>query len=82
MDFNKVKDISKCILVLKIFISEELCLQFVSSTFKIVQIIVHSHFELVSSLLALDATEPVSEPVTGMTVELINIHLISVQQKR
>ena len=82
MDFNKVKDISKCILVLKIFISEELCLQFVSSTFKIVQIIVHSHFELVSSLLALDATEPVSQLVTQIRVELINIHFISVQQKR
>ena len=82
MDFNKVKYISKCILVLKIFISEELCLQFVSSTFKIVQIIVHSHFELVSSLLALDATEPVSQPVTQMAVELINNHLISAQQKR
>ena len=27
------------------------------------------------------ATEPVSEPVTQMEVELINIHLISVQQK-
>ena len=39
---------------------------------------VYSHFELVGSLLALDATEP----VTQMTAELINIHLISVQQKR
>ena len=46
--------------------------------------IVHSHFDLVSWLLALEATElvsePVSEPVTQMAVELINIHLISVQQ--
>ena len=54
----------------------------VSSTFQIVQILAHSHFELVSSLPALDATEPVSQPVTQMAVELINIHLISVKQKR
>ena len=47
-----------------------------------VQILVHSHFDLVSWLLALEATEPVSEQVTQMAVELINIHLISVQQKR
>ena len=37
-----------------------------------------SHFELVSSVLALEATEPASEPVTQMAVELINNHLISV----
>ena len=37
---------------------------------------------VVSSILALEATEPVSEPVTQMAVELINNHLISVQQKR
>ena len=48
----------------------------------IVQILVQTYFELVSSVLALDTTEPVSEPVTQMAVELINIHLISVQQKR
>ena len=48
----------------------------------VVQILVDSHFELVSSLLALDATEPVSQPVTQLAVEMINIHLISVQQKR
>ena len=54
----------------------------VSSTFQIVQILVQSHFELVSSVQALEATEPVSEPVTQMAVELINNHLISVQQKR
>ena len=48
----------------------------------IVQILVHSHFYLVSLLPALEATELVSEPVTQMAVELINIHLISVQQKR
>ena len=48
-----------------------------------VQILVQSHFELVSLVLALEATEPVvSEPVTQMAVELINNHLISVQQKR
>ena len=46
-----------------------------------VQILVHSHFDLqVSSLLALDATEPISQPVTLITVEMVNIHLISVQQ--
>ena len=50
--------------------------RFVSSTFQIVQILVHSNFELISSLLALDATEPVSELVTQMAVELINIHII------
>ena len=54
----------------------------VSSTFQKAQILVQSHFELVSSVLALEATEPVSEPVTHMAVELINNHLISVQQKR
>ena len=48
----------------------------------LVQILVQSHFELVSSVLALEATEPVSEPVTQMAVELINNHLTSVQQKR
>ena len=42
----------------------------VSSTLQIVQFLVHSYFELVSLLLALEATEPVSEPVTQMTVEL------------
>ena len=36
---------------------------------------------LVSLLLALEATEPVPEPVTQMALELINNHLISVQQK-
>ena len=40
---------------------------------------IQSHFELVSSVLALEATEPVSEPVTQMAFELINNHLISVQ---
>ena len=40
-----------------------------------------SHFELVSLVLALEAIEPVSEMVTQMAVELINNHLISVQQK-
>ena len=48
----------------------------------IVQILVQSHFELVRSLLALKATEPISQPVTQMAVEMININLISVQQKR
>ena len=40
------------------------------------------HCEIVSSLLALDATELVSQPLTQMVVEMINIHVISVQQKR
>ena len=43
---------------------------------------IHSHFELVSSLPALDATELVSQQVTQMVVELINIDVISVKQKR
>ena len=51
----------------------------VSST---AEILVQSHFEPVSLVLALEATEPVSEPVTQMAVELTNIHNISVQQKR
>ena len=49
----------------------------VSSIFR-----VQSHFELVSLVLALEATEPVSEMVTQMSVELINNHHISVQQMR
>ena len=44
----------------------------------IVQILVHTHFDLVSWLLDLEATEPVSETVTQMAVGLINIYLISV----
>ena len=44
------------------------------------QILADSHFDLVSSLLALEATEPVSELVTQMAVELINIHHTSVQE--
>ena len=56
--------------------------RFVSSTFYIVQILVHSHFELVSSPIAIDATEPVSQSVSQMAIEMINIHLISFQQKR
>ena len=39
-------------------------------------------FRVVSSSLALEATEPVSELLTEMALELINNHLISVQQKR
>ena len=49
----------------------EVRLWVVSSTFQIFQILVQSHFELVSSVLALDATEPVSQPVSQMAVELI-----------
>ena len=54
----------------------------VSSTFEIVQILVHLHFEIISWLLALEATELISEPVTQMLLELINNHSVSVQQKR
>ena len=46
------------------------------------QILVHSHFDLVSCILALEATKPVSEMVTQMTVELINIRIISGQQNK
>ena len=45
---------------------------------QILQILVHSHFDLVSWLLSLEATEPISELVTQMAVELINVHLISI----
>ena len=48
----------------------------------LVQILVQSHFELVSSIQALEATEPVSEPVTQMAVELINNHLIELLNKQ
>ena len=44
------------------------------------QILVQSHFELVSSPLALEATEPVSELVTQMAVELINKQLSRAQE--
>ena len=37
--------------------------------------------DLVSSSLALEATELVSEPVTEMALELINNHLISVSKR-
>ena len=47
-----------------------------------IYILVHSDFDIISLLLVLEATEPVSEPVTQMALELINNHLISVQQKR
>ena len=36
-------------------------------------VLVQSHFELVSSVLTLEANEPVSEPVTQMAVELIEV---------
>ena len=39
-----------------------------------VQILVHSHFDLVSWLLTLEATEPVSNPLNQMAVELILVH--------
>ena len=47
-----------------------------------VQILVHTHFDLVSWLLALEGAEPVTEMVNQMAVEPINVHLSSVQQKR
>ena len=56
-------------------------LRFVSSTFLIFQILVHSHFALVNSLLALDAPEPVSQPVIQMAINMITIHLVWVRQK-
>ena len=45
----------------------------VSSTFQIAQILVQPHFELISLVLALEATEPLSEPVVELAVELITI---------
>ena len=51
--------------------------RFVSSTFQIAKILVQSHFELVSLVLALGTTELVSEPITRMAVELINNHHFS-----
>ena len=47
----------------------------------VVQILVHSHFDLVSLLLVLEATEPESDLVTEMALELINNHFILVQQR-
>ena len=44
----------------------------------VVQILVQSHLEIVSLVLVLEATEPVSKPVTQMALELINNYLISV----
>ena len=50
------------------------------------QILVQSNFELISSVLALEATEPLAEPVAAtvveMAVELINTNIISVHHKR
>ena len=57
-------------------------LRFVSSTFLIFQILVHSHFALVNSLLALDAPEPVSQPVIQMAINMITILLVWVRQKQ
>ena len=44
----------------------------------VVQILVQSHLEIVTLVLVLEATEPVSKPVTQMALELINNYLISV----
>ena len=51
------------------------CFIYILDTY-IAQILVQSHFELVDLVLAVEATEPVSETVTKMAVELINSHLI------
>ena len=56
------------------------CPGVVSSEFKIIEIQVDSHFDLVSWLLALEATELISELVTQMAVELTNNFIISVLQ--
>ena len=40
-----------------------------------IYILVQSHFELVTSVLALEATEPVSEPVTQMASNKQPSHL-------
>ena len=45
-----------------------------------VQILVQSNYELVSSVLALEATEPVPELTTQMAVELINNHFSTIQE--
>ena len=39
------------------------------------------HYGLISPLLALEETELVPEPLIQLVVELINIHLISGQEK-
>ena len=44
----------------------------VSSTFQIVQILVRFHLYQLSMLLSLQATEPLTEQLTQMTVELIS----------
>ena len=54
----------------------------VSSTFWIVQILVHPEFDLVSLLELLEATEPVPEPVPQMALELINMTIISFQYSK
>ena len=54
----------------------------VSFTCEIFQIQDHLHFDPVNWLLALEAIELVSEVVTKMAVELMNMNLISIQQKR
>ena len=46
------------------------------------QILVQSHFELVGLVLALEANEQISEPVTQIAVELINNHVISFQYSK
>ena len=42
----------------------------------VVQILLQSHVDLVSSILALKATELVSQPVTQMVFEMINFQII------
>ena len=57
-------------------------LRVVSSTFSIVEILVHSHFDLVSCLLAIEATEPVSEPVTQMALIKQSSHFSTAKEIR
>ena len=57
------------------------CINLTMVGFIYIQILVNSHYYLVNSVLALDATEKVSQTVNEMAIELINIHLISVLQK-
>ena len=70
--------VDNCLGLLKLTILTKCCFHLHSKY--LVQILVHSHFALVSFLLALEATELVSESVTQIALELINNHFISVQQ--
>ena len=68
--------------LLSFFLDFRIFLWLVSSTFQIAQIVVQSHFELVSSVLALEASEPVTQmAVTDKESSHFRVP-ISVQQKR